>query len=146
VKIPTLQQVSAGGVVLRKGAQGYQVALISVGPERRWQLPKGTLDNGETPLQAALREVREETGLTARLLGELKTVEYYYHARHQGQPVRYHKFVHFFLMEYVSGDMADHDHEVNEAVWMSLEEAVRLLAFESERGLVEMARQHTETG
>src|SRR4026209_2060490 len=112
-KIPTLTQVSAGGAVIRGGITAPQVALISVGDPPRWQLPKGIVDPGETPEVAAIREVREEAGVEATIAEKIETVEYWYQSTSAGKRTRYHKFVHFFQMDYVSGDVSDHDHEVH---------------------------------
>jgi 8-oxo-dGTP diphosphatase len=140
----TKEQVSAGGVVFRRIGGRVEVALISVGAENRWQLPKGLVGRNESPEAAALREVREETGLAARPVAPLETIEYWYFSkgnRDQAARVRFHKFVHFFLMDYVSGDVSDHDDEVNEALWMEIGEAAQLLAFRSERKVLEQARE-----
>jgi 8-oxo-dGTP diphosphatase len=136
----TLNQVSAGGVAYRKVANRIEVALISVGLNERWQLPKGTVDKGEAHEIAALREVREEAGIEAEVVTLLDTVEYWYFASLSGSRVRYHKFVHFFLMRYLAGDVGDHDHEVNEARWVAIDEAISLLAFENEREVVKKAQ------
>ena len=140
-KIPTQTQISAGGVVFRLPDEGptSEVALISVGDPPRWQLPKGLVDSGETPEVAALREVREEAGVEATVIEKIETVEYWYQATDAGKRVRYHKFVHFFLMQYVSGDVANHDHEVNEARWLEIGKAIELIAFKSERAVLEKA-------
>src|SRR5690606_18163937 len=107
-KMATLDQFSAGGVVFRRAAHNVEIALISVGNPARWQLPKGIVDPGETPEATALREVREEAGVDARLIAPLETVEYWY-VGHRGKGrVRFHKRVHFFLMEYQSGQISDH--------------------------------------
>lgn len=135
----TLDQVSAGGVAFRRAAEGYEVAIVSVGSPARWQLPKGIVDPGETPEVAALREVREEAGIEATVVAPLKTVEYWYVGHRGKDRVRFHKFVHFFLMEYQSGQLDDHDHEVNEARWVTLAEAQEMLAFKGERQAVEEA-------
>jgi 8-oxo-dGTP pyrophosphatase MutT (NUDIX family) len=140
-KIPTETQVSAGGVVYRHKKNGLEVALIKVGPIIRWQLPKGIVDEGETPDQAAVREVREETGLVAKIESPIETIEYWYVSGGKTGKVRYHKFVHFYLMKYRSGSTDDHDHEVMEARWVSITDAIRMLSFKSERGLVEKSRE-----
>jgi 8-oxo-dGTP pyrophosphatase MutT (NUDIX family) len=140
VKIPTETQISAGGAVVRHQKTGVDVALISVGSPPRWQLPKGLIDSGETADAAALREVREEAGLVASIVEKIETVEYWYQSTAGGKRVRYHKFVHFFLMEYVSGDVSDHDDEVFEARWFDLAEAIELIAFKSERSVLEKVR------
>ena len=106
------EQVSAGGVVFRRSDDGVQVVLISVGPLGRWQLPNGLVEPGEQPQTAALREVREETGLAAELVEPLETIEYWFLAGPADQRVRYHKYVHFFLLRYLSGQVSDHDQEV----------------------------------
>jgi 8-oxo-dGTP pyrophosphatase MutT (NUDIX family) len=142
----TETQISAGGAVLRNGAGGIEVALISTGSPARWQLPKGLIDKDETPESAALREVREESGVDARIDRLIEKVEYWYQAVSRGERVRYHKFVYFYLMWYVSGDIADHDHEVNESKWIPIDDAVRTLAFRSEQAIVEKAALAAKEG
>ena len=140
-KIPTLEQISAGGVAFRLTESGPEVAIVSVLPGHRWQLPKGIIDQGETPERAALREVREEAGIETELLAPIDTVEYWYVSESRGRRVRYHKFVHFFLLAYSGGEVSDHDREVAEARWVRTGEAIEMLAFKSERAVVEKARE-----
>lgn len=141
--ISTETHTSAGGIVFRPLVnRGFEVALISVGEPARWQLPKGLVDRGETPETAAIREVLEEAGLVAEIVEKLKLIEYWYQATVAGRRVRIHKFVHFFLMKYVSGDVADHDHEVNEARWMEIGQAIETIAFKSERAVLEQAASY----
>lgn len=139
--LPTFEQISAGGVVFRRSGFETEIAIVHVVPEMRWQLPKGIIDKGETIEDAALREVREESGIVAELLAPIETIEYWFTADRNGQRRRYHKFVHFFLMRYVSGDTADHDDEVDEARWVTVEDALAMLEFKSERDVVSKAAE-----
>ena len=139
--ISTLDQVSAGGVAFRLSKSVPEVAIVSVLPQKRWQLPKGIVDEGESPEMTALREVREEAGIETKLLSPIDIIEYWYVGGRQGQRVRYHKFVHFFLLAYRGGDVSQHDHEVAEARWVSIDEAISMLAFKSEQAVVEKARE-----
>jgi 8-oxo-dGTP diphosphatase len=142
----TKEQTSAGGVVYRRSGGETEVALISVGEQGRWQLPKGLVGRGETPSEAALREVEEETGLACEVVAELERVEYWYFSKGGARRVRFHKFVHFYLMRYVSGDVSGHDDEVNEARWVEIEEAEGMLAFKGERKALAEAREKLEAG
>lgn len=139
---PTKRQVSSGGVAFRRRGGRVEIAIVSVGPNARWQLPKGIVEKGESPEITALREVREEAGVDTELVAPLQTIEYWYVAKDEaGGRVRYHKFVHFFLLEYQRGDVGDHDREVNEARWVSLADASELLAFPNERAVVAEAAE-----
>jgi 8-oxo-dGTP pyrophosphatase MutT (NUDIX family) len=135
----TAQAVSAGGVVLSQPVPDAQVALIarrSVGGALQWTLPKGTREAGETTADTALREVREETGLEVELLTRLDTIDYWF--VWAPEQVRYHKFVHYFLMRATGGDLSRHDSESEEARWFGTGEAGRVLAFGNERQLLEL--------
>jgi 8-oxo-dGTP pyrophosphatase MutT (NUDIX family) len=134
VQRPT--EFSAGGVVVR----GQDVVVIV--PTRRaangskvLALPKGHVDPGETTVQAAAREVREEAGVDAAPLGELGAVRYWYMRKGK----RIAKQVDFYLFEYLSGDVEDHDHEVEQARWMPLAEAAKALSYEGEREMATRA-------
>jgi 8-oxo-dGTP pyrophosphatase MutT (NUDIX family) len=133
---PVEREVSAGGVAVR----GEDVMVVV--PHRRaadgrkvLALPKGHLDGEETAAEAAQREVREEAGIDTELVEDLGDVRYWY--QRSGQ--RISKIVYFFLFRYVSGDPADHDHEIEEARWMPLQEARTALTYKGERQMVERA-------
>ena len=140
-KIVTRDQVSSGGVAFRWQDLEPEIAIVSVKPSLRWQLPKGIVDPGESPEITAVREVREEAGIETDLLSLIETIEYWYRSTKYGKPVRFHKFVHFYLLSYRSGKVTEHDHEVAEARWVSFEEAMEMLAFKSERKVVEKAKE-----
>ena len=145
-KIPTKLQISAGGVAFRKQNKRIEVALISVGI--RWQLPKGIVDRGESTEDAAMREVREEAGIDTQAITLIDKVEYWYVSNERGNRVRYHKFVYFYLLRYKSGNVEDHDDEVDEARWIEIDEAINKLAFDNEKLIVERAKEmiNTEAG
>lgn len=140
--LATVDQVSSSGVACHASdAAGVEVALISVGKENRWQLPKGIVDKGETPEVTAVREVREETGISTELLQKIDTIEYWYVGN---KGVRFHKLVHFFLLRYTSGQINKHDWEVNEARWVPLAQAKQMLSFKSEKQALEKAEKLLE--
>jgi 8-oxo-dGTP pyrophosphatase MutT (NUDIX family) len=141
IKIPVKEQVSAGGVVFRGDKGKIEVVIVSVGGQNRWQLPKGMVETGENPETAAVREAREEAGVSSDVVQPIETIEYWYAGLDNGIRVRFHKRVHFFLLRYVSGDTKDHDWEVNEARWVPIEDATSQLAFDNERRVMERARE-----
>lgn len=138
-KVQTVEQISAGGVAFRQIDSSFQIAIISVNPSRRWQLPKGLIDAGESAETAALREVREETGIETEILTKIETIEYWYFGEQRGERVRFHKSVHFYLLEFRAGAVENHDDEVVEARWVEAKEAIEMLAFKSEKAVVEKA-------
>ena len=144
-KITTMDQISAGGVDFRWKDSQPEIAIVSVKPKLRWQLPKGIVDPGESPEVTAVREVREEAGVETDRLALIETIEYWYRSVRNGKPVRYHKFVHFYLLQYRRGDVSEHDHEIEEARWVNFEQALEMLEFKSERDVVEKAREMIET-
>jgi 8-oxo-dGTP pyrophosphatase MutT (NUDIX family) len=142
--IETKDQVSAGGVAFRRVGSRLELAIVSVKPGLRWQLPKGIVDRGETFEVTAAREVREEAGIETDVLRLIETIQYWYQRVQYGKRIRYHKYVHFYLLQYRAGDGRDHDGEIAESRWVSFDEAMEMLAFKSERGVVEKARKMIE--
>lgn len=135
------RQISAGGVIYRKTPGGVEVALISVKGGKVWGLPKGTAEKGENLARTAHREVKEETGLDGKILSNLGHIEYFFTLRDDSEPRRIFKIVYFFLMEYASGVVTDHDDEVDECRWFPINEAIRLMKYEDEKGILKKARK-----
>jgi ADP-ribose pyrophosphatase YjhB (NUDIX family) len=129
-------QLSAGGVVARSG-EILELCLIRPAGRNVWALPKGWVEPGETHAVAALREIREETGIEGVIDGDLDSIEYWFFSREDR--VRIHKVVHFFLVRFVGGDTARHDHEVAEAAWFGLEQALDRMTYPNERQIVRRA-------
>jgi ADP-ribose pyrophosphatase YjhB (NUDIX family) len=136
---PTRLDEAAGGAVIAIEGGELRLALIATthNGALRWSLPKGHLHPSETREQAAVREVREETGLEVELLEPLGTVDYWF----TDHAYRYHKYVYFYFMRAVGGDLALHDDEVEDARFFAWEQAVRRMAYTSERRLVGEARE-----
>jgi bis(5'-nucleosidyl)-tetraphosphatase len=127
------EAVAAGGVVIRRGERGPEVVLA--GREGMWVLPKGTPDADERIEETATREVREETGLDVRIVRPIGQIEYWFALPRK----RVHKIVHFFLMESLGGDTSRHDHEYDEVRWVPVDEARRMLTFDTYREMLERA-------
>jgi len=129
------RSTAAGGVVLRQGEHGAEVALLGRMNDGSWVLPKGTPTSGESLEETALREVREETGLDVRIIRPLGEMTYSFAASGE----RVHKVVHFFLMEAAGGDPSLHDAEYDEVRWVSVPEARRMLSFDTYRDVLDRA-------
>jgi 8-oxo-dGTP pyrophosphatase MutT (NUDIX family) len=142
------REFSAGGVLVKRiKGRPHLAAIRPQGkPAGLWALPKGNLDPGEGPAQTAVREVREETGVEARLVEKLGDVRYVY--TRQGE--RIFKVVSFFLLRAGRGrigEIADEMRvEVAEATWLPLEEAPKLLAYGGEREMAVKARDRLAAG
>ncbi len=134
-------EVSAGGLVLRLRDNSLEALLIGRGEPRVWSLPKGHVENKETHEQAALREVREETGCWAEILSKLSDISYWFYLNR----TKHKKSVHFYLMTYLSGDTANHDHEVDEARWFEIRAAKRALKYVNEKRLVDLGLEWLQT-
>ena len=133
------REFSAGGVVVRRLRGGWRLAAIKPGGKNVWALPKGLIATGEDPAVTAAREVKEETGLDARLVEKLGDVRYVYTWKGE----RVFKVVSFYLFRYRRGRLGDipseHAHEVDATRWLPLEDAPRLLAYGGERQMAERA-------
>jgi 8-oxo-dGTP pyrophosphatase MutT (NUDIX family) len=136
----TRTEISAGGVVYRSGDDGVEICLAARRTRRgdlAWGLPKGLVERNESPEDAALREVAEETGLEAEIEHDLGTVRYFY----VWEGVRVRKQVRFFLMRATGGDVSNHDDEMEDVRWFPARRAVKRASFRGERELVERAAE-----
>jgi 8-oxo-dGTP pyrophosphatase MutT (NUDIX family) len=136
-----IREFSAGGLVIRNMRGRPHVAVVRVRDDIL-ALPKGHPEKGESSQDAALREVREEAGLEATPVEKLGDINYWY-AR-DGDSVM--KIVSFFLFRYRGGRLEDHDHEVEEALWIPLEEAPDRLAYKSEKEIAQTALSRVAQG
>ena len=141
----TVREFSAGGVIYRRSGGRVEVALIHTG--RRWGLPKGHVEAGERVEETAVREVREETGLLGKLERKLGQISYTYRgkSRHR-KPIRIAKRVTFFLLAYLEGEVHSRDHEVEEARWFPLDEALAKLSFATEQKMMRRAERAIAMG
>jgi 8-oxo-dGTP pyrophosphatase MutT (NUDIX family) len=133
---PARTETSAGGVVFRR-TDGGPLFLLIKDPYRNWGLPKGHIEGGETPEQAAMREIEEETGLAGIVpVGGLPTIDWYFHDR--GQLV--HKICHFFLMESDTAETRPQREEgISDCAWLPLDDALRTLTYDNARGVLRSA-------
>jgi len=132
-------QVSSGGVIFRADNNTTEVALISVKGGNIWCLPKGLVDRGEKTEETAVREVCEETGLKGEIKDKIGEVSYWYYIK--GENARCRKTVHFYLMEYLSGNTKDHDAEVDDASWFPIDEALNKVSYKGDKQIIEKARE-----
>jgi 8-oxo-dGTP pyrophosphatase MutT (NUDIX family) len=156
-----LREISAGGIVIRKRNDGWWMAAIEPAgeaqralsgstsaprkPKAVLALPKGLVDPGEKSAETALREVFEETGLTAELIAKLADIKYVY-SRSWGDGQRVFKIVSFYLMRYSSGRInqiaSEMRIEVARARWIRLEDAPKLLAYKGEKQMAQRALEY----
>lgn len=135
-RLRRVEETSAGGIVLDHRGPDASAALIGRIDRRGrllWSLPKGHLEEGESPEAAAVREVAEETGIRGEVVAPLGSIDFWFVA--DGQ--RVHKTVHHYLLVRTGGELSDEDIEVSEVAWVPLREATERLAYADERALVE---------
>ena len=135
---PVKRTESYGGVVVREHDGRQEVALIRVRNLKGkdvWALPKGGAEPGEDGSDAAVREVREETGLDAEIVEPLESVTYWF--LWPPEQVRYKKTVHLYLMRALRGDTSDHDDEVEEVRFVGLDEAPRMATYRTDKQVLE---------
>jgi mutator protein MutT len=132
-----VDEVSAGGLVIDStGTKGLLIGRRDLKDQSRerllWSLPKGHIEEGETPEQAAVREVQEETGIESEIARELGVIDFWFMAGGK----RIHKTVHHYLFKEVGGHLAPQITEVDDVGWFPLTEIVELLAYPDEKKLI----------
>ncbi len=134
-RLNRVEETSAGGLIVDRRAPGGRAALIGRLDRRgrlRWSLPKGHLEEGETPADTAVREVAEETGIRGRIIAPLGVIDFWFVA--DGK--RVHKTVHHYLLLAEGGELSDADLEVTEVAWVPLADVGSRLAYADERKLL----------
>src|SRR5581483_3872552 len=114
---------------------GLEVIVVGRKDPGIYGLPKGTPNPGETFEQTALREVREESGIEVEIGRKIEAIEYWF--VRASIDTRFHKFVHFYLMQPTGGDTSLHDHEHDFVQWLPVEEAKALLTYQNEIRILE---------
>jgi len=129
-----VEEVSAGGLVVDKsGEQGLLIGRIDKRGRMLWSLPKGHIEAGESPEDAALREVLEETGIKSSITRSLGVIDFWFMA--EGK--RIHKTVHHFLFSELSGTLEPQVSEVDDVKWFPLDDIAKTLAYPDERKLIQ---------
>lgn len=135
-------QFSSGGVIFRKKDGTIEIALIATKEGSVWALPKGTVDKREKPQETAVREVMEETGLKGRIIGKIGDIRYWYFLKEEN--ARVNKTVSYYLLQYESGRVENHDWEVDSAEWFPIDEAARRVTYKGDREIIQKAKSMIE--
>jgi 8-oxo-dGTP pyrophosphatase MutT (NUDIX family) len=140
------REISAGCVIYRRSDRGTEVALTKPAGRDAWALPKGLIETGEAPEQAAHREATEETGLTGEIVDKIDTIKYVYTAAWEEPPARVFKIVTFYLMQCTGGDTDRHDQETEEVAWLPIAEAIARASYGTEKEILRKAESLIKAG
>ncbi len=132
-------QISSGGVIYKREGAHAEIALVALKEGRVWSLPKGIIEKGEDPSETAVREVREETGLSGKIVEKIGDISYWYYIKDDNAKCR--KTVHFYLLEYVGGTTSDHNWEVDAAEWVGIDDALNKMSYKGDREIVRRAKE-----
>lgn len=139
MKPATIKHISsAGGILFRKKKRGVEIALIAVKDKNLWTIPKGTVDKDENVEDAAIREIREETGLTGRIVESIGEKSYWFYLKDEN--IKYRKTVMYFLLEYAEGTIEDTCIEVDDAQWFLIDDAVQKVTYRNDKDIIAKAR------
>lgn len=133
---------SAGGVVFKKDAKELKFLIINPAGTRRWQFPKGLINNGESSKETAIREIAEEGGVDTEAIVKLGDAKYFF--VWEGKKI--FKTVAFYLMRYIKDTGKGHDKEVDEAVFLPFDKAYEKLTFKDDKGFLKQAKEEIERG
>jgi 8-oxo-dGTP pyrophosphatase MutT (NUDIX family) len=140
-RLRTVDETSAGGLVVdHESGAAAVIGRLDRRGRLLWSLPKGHIEEGETAEQAAVREVKEETGIIGSVVAPLGTIDFWFVAEDR----RVHKTVHHFLLRATGGELSDEDIEVSEVAWVPLAELESRLAYADERRLIRRATELLE--
>jgi 8-oxo-dGTP diphosphatase len=132
----TTAEYSAGGVVFRPTESGYEFVAVQRARHGDWSLPKGHIEAGESKEEAAIREVKEETGIEARIVGDLQEVVYFYRRSKEGLT---RKSVQYYLMEALTDELGGPNWEVSESRWVDMTKADSLLSYANDKATIGLA-------
>ena len=135
------REISAGCVVYRRSEGLIEIALIQPHERKAWALPKGLIEPGEPPEQAAQRETREEAGLSGKIVTKIDTIKYSYMAKWEKPATRIFKIVTFYLLKFTDGDPSKHDREVDRVEWFPLDKAISSASYAQEKAILRKAKE-----
>jgi len=142
LKKKSRRELSAGGVIFKRVEGRIKIALTAKAGSAVWCLPKGKIEPAETPQAAAARELTEETGLIGRRIAEIGGISYCFVSPRDSAKVS--KRVRFYLFKYIKGSIKNHDHEVEKVKWFFIDEALKIMTYPSERGIVRKAKERLQ--